>query len=52
MLNGYRVFVLDDGKGLERDSGNGYTKLCIYLMPPNYTFKNVKIGALFSIKGW
>ena len=27
LLNSYRVFILDDGKVLQRDSGNGYTRL-------------------------
>ena len=38
MLNSYRVFVLDDGRVLQRDSGNGYTRLLIYLMPLNSIF--------------
>lgn len=36
-FNGYRISVWDDENVLEMDSGDDYTAVGMYLMPPNCT---------------
>ena len=41
LFNGYRVFVCDDKKIAEMDSGDGCTTLWMCLMPLDFTLKIV-----------
>lgn len=40
MLNGYRVSMGEDYKGLEMDDGHSCRTMRIYLMPQNCVLKN------------
>lgn len=43
LFNGYRVSFENDGPILEKDSGDGYTVVWVYLMPLNCTVKQIKM---------